>query len=94
MGFIYGSLEFERMITRRPTVVCITCQVEPAGVVPSETKVELSWIISPFDIIIFESAANGMAVCLKQSSVKFDSSGHKRYWRGAVEGYSQTFCGL
>jgi hypothetical protein len=55
------------------------CQVLPFGRVPSDTNVELSGSIVPLDIIILEFPEKGMGVCWKQSSVRSEPRGQRRY---------------
>ena len=54
--------------------------VLPTGNVPFVTSTEASSIMLPSDIISFELPTNGIGVCWKQASVKFDSSGQSRNW--------------
>jgi hypothetical protein len=54
--------------------------VDPAGSVPSDTKVELSVILVPLLSIRLELPAKGTGVSWKQASVKLDFSGQSLYW--------------
>ena len=62
---------------------------------PTETNVELSFIIVPFDIMMLVESANGIGVSWKQASVSSDFKGHslksKREGKGTVSAQPSSF---
>ena len=54
--------------------------VPPIGSVPFVTSTESSSMMLPSEIINLELPTNGIGVCWKHASVKFDANGHSRNW--------------